>query len=427
MFSSRRPHIAAATFVLGWTVCAACEGRPASCGEIQETVAAIRAAGGTVTRDAGGRLTGVDLAACRTPADEKLAQAALRLPGLEVLRLSLNAISDETLGQLAAQKQLTELALRDVPLTDGQLARLLGNLPRLERLALRRVNGVSDAGLDALALPPRLEVLALVEIDVSGKALAKLHRLDRLRSLDLRKCETLKADDYRSLVAMKSLRELKLAGPSADDRTMEVVAAMPAIESLVVEDSPVSAEAVQRLAQGGGLAGRMRSLAFARCYGVSDDALRVLGTMPRLESLSIRKCPVSGDFLARWTDAPAEEVPKLRTLVINGAFLSEKAVAALPRFAPTLRRLDLSRVMLSPGSIKSIGELDGLDSLLLSQCSLTDEAIRPIANLKKLTTLDLSGNFGITDKSAGLLRALPRLKRLDTEKTGMTTLHGGQP
>ena len=66
----------------------------------------------------------------------------------------------------------------------------------------------------------------------------------------------------------------------------------------------------------------------------------------------------------RWTDAPAEEVPKLKTLVINGAFLSEKAVAVLPRFAPTLRRLDLSRVMLLPGSMKSIGELSGLILLL---------------------------------------------------------------
>ena len=291
---------------------------------------------------------------------------------------------------------------------------------------MRRVNGVSDAGLDALASLRRLEVLALVEMDISGEGLAKLQRLDRLRSLDVRKCEDLKADDYQLLVAMKSLRELKMAGPSAGDRALEAVASMPALESLVLEDSPVSTEAVQRLTKKSGLAGRMRSLAFARCYGVSDDALRLVAAMPRLESLSIRKCPVSGDFLARWTEAPAEKVPKLKTLVINGAFLSEKALAVLPRFAPSLRRLDLSRVMLSPGSMKLIGQLGGLESLLLSGCSLTDEAIQPIANLTKLTMLDLSGNYGVTDKSAGVLRALPRLKRLDTEKTGMT-LRGGQP
>ena len=87
----------------------------------------------------------------------------------------------------------------------------------------------------------RARVLALVEMDISGKALAKLQRLDRLRSLDLRKCEALKADDYRLLPALKSLRELKISGPSAGYRAMETVAAMPALESLVLEDSPVSA------------------------------------------------------------------------------------------------------------------------------------------------------------------------------------------
>ena len=99
----------------------------------------------------------------------------------------------------------------------------------------------------------------------------------------------------------------------------------------------------------------------------------------------------------------------------------ETAVAVLPRFAPTLKRLSLSRVPLSPAAMKSIGELAHLDSLELSGCSLTDESIRPIANLKDLATLDLSGNFGVTDKSATLLRALSRLKHVDTTRSGMTS------
>jgi Leucine-rich repeat (LRR) protein len=414
MFRLRALHATAVSFLLACAFGAASESEA-----IKTTIAAVRAAGGTVTFDADGRLNGVDLAATRSPVDEKLARAVLRLPGLDILRLSLNAISEETLALLASQKQLTELSLRDVPLSDAQLARLLGHLPRLQRLALRRASGVSDAGLDALASLGQLEVLALVEMDISGKALEKLPRLERLRSLDLRKCEMLETDDYRLLPSLKSLRELKISGPAAGDRTMEPIAAMPAVESLVLEDSPVSAAAVGRLAAGG-LAARLRSLAVARCYGVTDDTLRVVAAMPRLESLSIRKCPVTGEFLLRWADAPAEKLPKLHTLVINGAVLSEKAVAALPRLAPSLTRLDLSRVTLSPGAMKAIGELAGLESLLLAECSLSDEAIRPLANLKGLTTLDLSGNYAVTDKSAALLRALTRLKHVETKKTGIT-------
>lgn len=285
------------------------------------------------------------------------------MPRLELLRLSLNAISPETLAQLAAQKQLAELALRDVPLTDAQLARLMGGLPQLQRLALRRVNGVSDAGLHALKLAPRLEVLALVEMSITGNGLAGLQQLPRLRSLDLRKCEALTADDYGRLAAVKSLRELKLAGSSIGDAVLAAVAVMPSLDALVVEDSPVSAEAIQRLSTVAGLPARMQSLTLTRCYGVTDDALGVLLTMPRLQALSIRRCPVAGEFLTRWANLSAEKLPKLRTLVVNDAFLPDGAVAVLPRFAVTLKRLSLSRVPLSPAAMTSIGELARLESL----------------------------------------------------------------
>ena len=344
----------------------------------------------------------------------------LRLPDLKLLRLSLNAISPQTLARLTAQKQLTELVLRNVPLNDAQFVVLLADRPQLQHLALRRVSGVSDAGLEALVSLPRLEVLSLVEIPVSGKFLARLKDFPRLRSLDLRKCDALQTDDYRRLIAVKPLEELKLSGPSAGDAALEIVAAMPSLDSLVIEDSSVSAKGIQGLAEGDGLAGRMRSLTFTRCYGVSDEALRIVAAMPRLETLSIRRCPVSGDFLLPWADAPREKIPKLRTLVVTDAFLSAKAVAVLPRFASSLRQLDLSRVALSPGLMKFVGELRELESLRLAKCSLNDEAVKPIAHLKKLALLDLAGNFGITDESAGLLRSLPHLKQLETEHTGMS-------
>ena len=241
-----------------------------------------------------------------------LVRAVLRLPGWKCCDSSLNAISPEILARLTAQKQLTELGLRQRSLSDAQFARLIESLPQLRRLALRRVNGVTDAGLAALVALPRLDVLALVEMGISGQGLARLQGIAHLRSLDLRKCEALKTDDYRRLVALKHLRELKLAGPSAGDPALKIVAAMPSLDALVVEDSPLSAEGMQRLAEGGGLAGRMQSLTFTRCYGVTDDGLRVVTAMPRLESLSIRRCPVSGEFLTRWADTPPEKLPKLR-------------------------------------------------------------------------------------------------------------------
>ena len=103
-------------------------------------------------------------------------------------------------------------------------------------------------------------------------------------------------------------RTEKLAGPSASDRPWKWSPRCPGSNALVIEDSPVIGRSLQRLAAVGGLAGRMQSLTFTRCYGVTDDTLRIVTAMPRLESLSIRQCPVTGDFLTRWADMPAERL-----------------------------------------------------------------------------------------------------------------------
>ena len=388
--------------------------------EIEQTIDAIHKAGGTVTRDADGSITGVDLTRKRTPVDDKLAQAVLRLPRLRMLRLAVDAISPETLSRLGSHRQLTELALRDAPLTDAQLVRLLESLPQLKRLTLRRISGVADAGLDAVAALPELEVLGLIEMDISGRDLARFQRRGRLRSLDLRDCEGLAADDYRALSAMGQLKDVKIAGPALTDSTLEIVAALPSLHSLLVADSSIPDDAIKRLGKDREFVDRIRSLAFTRCHGANDEALSFVTAMPRLETLSIRECTISGAFFMRWAETPAEELPRLRTLVVRGAFLSERAIAVLPRFVSSLKRLDLSEVMLSPGAMKSIGKLSELQSLCLSSCSLTDEAIEPIKNLKNLTTLDLSSNYDLTDESAAILKALPRLKHVNTDNTGMT-------
>ena len=133
-----------------------------------------------------GGWNGVDLAATRSPVDKKLARAVLRLPGIE----DPAALAQRHLGgdacPVGVAKAIDRAVAARCPLSDAQLARLLGDLPGLRRLAIQRANGVSDAGLDALASLRQLEVLALVEMDISGKALERLPRLERLRSLDLR-------------------------------------------------------------------------------------------------------------------------------------------------------------------------------------------------------------------------------------------------
>lgn len=385
--------------------------------ETERILGIVDSASGIVIRNSQGNVTGIDVARQRTPIDEEAAKSILKLPRLNVLRLAINSISTSTVDQLAAQSELHELLLRDAPISDPQLARVLKNLPTLERLTLRRLSGVTDKTLVAVAALDKLKVLALVDMQITGDGLQKLTQLECLRSVDLRDCNSLKTSDYRALLDMNSLTELKLGGSTIDDATVDLVIELPSLNSLTIEDAPVSATAIKRLATRPQLAKRIRSLVLTRCYGVTDEALSVLANLPNLETLSVRACPVSDKFLTSLAETSANKLPPLVTLVVTGAFLSEDAIAVLPRFAKSLRRLDISGVALSGSSTNSIGKLTQLQTLRLSDCSLDDAGVKPIQALRNLVTLDLSNNNEITGNVTEVLETLPRLKHVDTENT----------
>lgn len=386
--------------------------------ETRRTIELIQAVSGRVIRAEDGSVSGVDVTQTRMPIDEKDVAAIVKLPNLRTLRLAINTMSDETLSLLAAQTQLRELQLRDTPVSDAQFASLLEDMNSLVRLALRRVNGVTNAGLAAIKELPRLEVLSLIEMGISDQGLATLASLEQLRSLDVRRCAGLTSDNLSRLIAMRQLREVKLGGATVDDAALKTVLAIPSLVSLTVEDATITANGLAGIAVGS-LADRLRAIALVRCYGVNDDALSVLRNLRHIESLSVRECPVTGEFLLGWDQIAPADLPPLRAIILNSLFLPESAIAVLPRFQTTLTHLNLSDVELSSESMRSVGKLRQLQSLQLGGCSLSDEAVVYLAGLEQLTSLDLSDNYGITDASAKILDALPVLDSLKVENTGM--------
>ena len=393
-----------------------------SVAEYERIQGVIDAVGGKVICNPQGDVIGVDVARRQTPIDEDILRTILKFPQLSVLRLSVHTVSTETLDELASQSHLREFLLRDAPLDDTQLIVLLKGLPALKRLSLHRLNRITDKAMDAIVPLDQLAVVALIDLEVTGHSLTQLQKLPRLRSLDLRYCTRLQVEDYQELLKFKSLTELKLGGSKVDNRVVEQVAMLPKLTSLGLEDSPASASAFQQLATPPERAKRIESLAITRCYGVTDDALSVITKMPNLTTLSIRECPVTDAFLTKLSKPPFDHHPKLQTLVVSNAFLTEDAFVALERFANSLRRLDLTGVALSSDSMISVGKLWQLRTLRLSNCSLRDEAIEPIGSLTNLVTLDLSDNHDITNKSAKILAELPQLKRIHTNNTGISRL-----
>jgi Leucine Rich repeat len=131
----------------------------------------VAAQGGSVTRDAAGRITGVNLrASWITDGDlEMLGQ----VPGLQTLDLSLTRITDLGLEHLKSLAEVRDLNLYYCEfLTDVGIARLKG-WKKLERLNLRGTK-ITDTSLEHLASLPALASLdvGFTQITSNGGAAA---------------------------------------------------------------------------------------------------------------------------------------------------------------------------------------------------------------------------------------------------------------
>lgn len=338
----------------------------------QQAIQAIVAAGGSVDCDVDGWPMLIDVASERASANDEIVCSLLLFPKLKRLRLAVNTVLPETLSELKTLVEMEELLLQDATLDDQQLTTLLRSMPALQRLTLRRLSRVTDQGLTAISDCSRLEVLALIEMNqISGAALARLSQVPNLRSLDLRNCGQLTLADFEQLATLARLSEVKLGGPAVTDDVLNVAAQLPSLASLTIEDAQISGQGLQQLAQAPGLAARLRSLTIARCFGVTDDTLEVLGGLSTLETLSLRDIMLTGSFLNSLEASLDESLP-LTTLVVTDAFLTDEAITPLPKIAPGLRRLDLR------------------------------------------------GNLGVTDQSLEVFRQLPQLKDLQLQGTGVS-------
>ncbi len=163
-------------------------------------------AGGAVEYDQSLFPVTIDLASDRVFANDDVVLAVLQFPGLIRLRLAVSNATGETLSKLASLRELQELLLQDARLTDHDLSQILSEMPALERLTLRRLSQVTDGIASALVKLPKLQILALIEMNqIAGVTLDQLHTMLQLRSLDLRNCGGLSAEDLQKLSGTNSV------------------------------------------------------------------------------------------------------------------------------------------------------------------------------------------------------------------------------
>lgn len=332
----------------------------------QAAIDAIAATGGEIESDRNGFPLRIDLASDRVSADEEVLRAVLNFPDLVGLRLAVHSLPPTALADLAQFHRLEEFYLQDASIADGDLAELLHGMPQLRRLTLRRLNSISDTGIATLPGCESLEVVALIEMNnLSGAGLQTLAACPHLRALDLRQCGRLGAEDFPRLAELKGLTELKLGGPAVNDDLADTIISLPKLQSLSIEDAQVSGVFLERLAADDSLAARFRTVEFARCLGLTDEALPQLARFSNLETVVLRDLPLTGAFLQSMHEAHKEPLP-WKTLVMTNAFLADNVLTSLSDLAPNLQRLDLRGSLTDSAAAKqTLTSLKNLQELKL--------------------------------------------------------------
>ena len=327
---------------------------PAAAAEPPSLTGWIADSGGSLVRDGDGEILSIDL--------------------------SRSWVTDIDLRRLGGLARLERLGLAQTHVTDRAL-RVVASLPSLRELDLFFCEHVTDAGASTLRRAGLLEKLNVRGTKISDSGVRFLTELDRLRWLDIGIAEISDAS-VELLEAMPFLEHLAIGG----NRVSEVgVASLRALKRLKHLD----------------LSGAQETDSGIWAVSVNDASLGDIAALHGIESLNLAAPS------RQYVEAVSSGVPRLR----GSIRVTDLGASKLARLS-SLRKLNLSRAVLTARGIRSLAALARLETLSLSHAeSVDDTAGAALAELRALRTIDVSyTRFG--DQGLAALRDHPSLERV---------------
>ncbi|MBM4074365.1 MAG: hypothetical protein FJ267_01815, partial [Planctomycetes bacterium] len=140
--------------------------------------------------------------------DPGLANIA-NLTSITKLDLSEGIFGDEGMKHLAALKNLEDLNLWKVPVSNEGLTSIVG-LTKLKKLNLSE-SRINDDGVKMLKVLTELEDLNLSQTEITPSALEQITELKKLKKLTINFCTMITTESKEAL--QKGMPELKVFGP----------------------------------------------------------------------------------------------------------------------------------------------------------------------------------------------------------------------
>jgi hypothetical protein len=205
-----------------------------------------------------------------------------KMPKLRAVKHRSTVVTDDGIERLAASRSLAALLAQDFDITSAA-GPALARIRTLESLEIFRCQGFGDEGVLALA-PLPLERLTLRDLPEVGDAgLAVLDDLPTLQRLYLHELASVGDAGLAHLGAAKRLVVLDLWSlPRVTDATIAVIAGLPALEELSIRETGVTDAGLAKLAALPGL----RSLTF-KDNGPISEATRAAVTARKWKKLDL--------------------------------------------------------------------------------------------------------------------------------------------
>ncbi len=226
-----------------------------------------------------------------------------RKSGLKILSLEYKECDDKDMVFAGRSRDLTEIGLSDVSVTSTGLAELK-HCSQL-RFVLLAGKWLDDEALQGLAQVTQIESLILENTAITGEGLKRLHTLSQLDTLILFDCQGLKAGGLQQLSALPALESLTLENSPVDEAEF---ASLSRLRNISIQGTSWS----QGLPEGLAGMNNVRSLTLENCP-VTDEDLGQIAKMKNLQMLTIDDTKVTQAGLEQLLDHPELETVTVRS------------------------------------------------------------------------------------------------------------------
>lgn len=217
-------------------------------------------------------------------------------------------------------------------------------------------------------------------------------------------------DEFLHLAGFAALKEIHAEVPDVTDHGIAVLGTLPKLQIVSLSRATLTASTLSAIAA----LANLQQLDLPYAKGIDDASVAALKSHPTLEALDLGYTSITDDSLDTILS-----IPKLKSIRVVGTKFTDKGLARLANTA-ALEQIAVGSETITDEGVKLLASSVGLIQLEIIGSKVTDDAMSALSALPKLQTLCLMDNLSLTDSGICKLGTLPSLTNICVAGTAFT-------